>query len=417
MLGNTLPRRASSPASIIPVYDVGSTEDFPCYVVSKHVDGTDLAYRITKSRPSFIESSELVATVAEDLHYAHKQGTVHRDIKPSNILIDGDGKAYVADFGLALREQDFGKGPKYAGTASYMSPEQARSEGHRVDGRSDIFSLGVVLYELLVGRRPFQGNTRWELLEQVTSLEPRPLTQYDERLPQELQRICFKALAKRSSDRYFSAHEFAQDLRHFLSDYSEAGGLIGKHELAVESQARTDPVTQETSQTVSGSTRVDPSAVYGVVPKGLRSFDAHDADFFLELLPGPRDRHGVPASIRFWKTKIEERNPDDTFAVGLIYGPSGCGKSSLVKAGLLPRLSDDVIAVYVEATADETESRLLNGLHKCCPPASENLGLVDTLVALRRGQGIPSGKKIVVVLDQFEQWLHAKKGLVSRIHG
>ena len=76
-----------------------------------------------------------------------------------------------------------------------------------------------------------------------------------------------------------------------------------------------------------------------IVPKGLRSFDAHDADFFLELLPGPRDREGLPDSIRFWKTRIEETDADNTFAVGLIYGPSGCGKSSLVKAGLLPRLA------------------------------------------------------------------------------
>src|SRR5205807_1150510 len=80
-----------------------------------------------------------------------------------------------------------------------------------------------------------------------------------------------------------------------------------------------------------------------IVPKGLRAFDAHDADFFLELLPGPRDREGLPDSIRFWKTRIEERDADKTFSVGLIYGPSGCGKSSLVKAGLLPRLSDNVV--------------------------------------------------------------------------
>ena len=88
-----------------------------------------------------------------------------------------------------------------------------------------------------------------------------------------------------------------------------------------------------------------------IVPKGLRSFDAHDADFFLELLPGPRDRDGLPDGLRFWKIRIEETDADATFTVGLIYGPSGCGKSSLVKAGLLPRLSYDVIAVYVEATA------------------------------------------------------------------
>src|SRR5262249_19575948 len=146
-----------------------------------------------------------------------------------------------------------------------------------------------------------------------------------------------------------------------------------------------------------------------IVPKSLRSFDAHDADFFLELLPGPRDREGLPDSIRFWKTRIEETDPDNTFSVGLIYGPSGCGKSSAVKAGLLPRLSDQVIAVYVEAIAEETEARLLNGLRKRCPALPAPLGLKETLAALRRGQGIPTGKKVLIVLDQFEQWLHAKK--------
>ena len=85
-----------------------------------------------------------------------------------------------------------------------------------------------------------------------------------------------------------------------------------------------------------------------IVPKGLRSFDAYDADFFLDLLPGPRDREGLPDSIRFWKTRIEETDGDNTFSVGLIYGPSGCGKSSLFKAGLLPRLSENVIAVCRE---------------------------------------------------------------------
>src|SRR5262249_30568116 len=121
-----------------------------------------------------------------------------------------------------------------------------------------------------------------------------------------------------------------------------------------------------------------------IVPKGLRAFDAHDADFFLELLPGPRDREGLPESIRFWKTRIEETDADNTFAVGLVYGPSGCGKSSLVKAGLLPRLSDRVIAVYVEATAEETETRLLNGLRKRYPTLPAQLGLKETLAAWAR---------------------------------
>jgi len=144
---------------IVPVHDVGSTEACPCYIVSKYIQGTDLATKVKQHRLQYREAAELVATVADALHYAHKQGLVHRDVKPGNILISNDGKPYVVDFGLALLEENIGKGPKYAGTPAYMSPEQASGEGHRVDGRSDIFSLGVVFNELLVGRPPFRGKS------------------------------------------------------------------------------------------------------------------------------------------------------------------------------------------------------------------------------------------------------------------
>jgi formylglycine-generating enzyme required for sulfatase activity len=146
-----------------------------------------------------------------------------------------------------------------------------------------------------------------------------------------------------------------------------------------------------------------------VVPKGLRSFDAHDADFFLDLLPGPRDRDGLPDSIRFWKARIEATDADGTFSVGLIYGPSGCGKSSLVKAGLVPRLEKSVTAVYVEATGEDTEARLLKGLRRHLPDLPGNLSLIDSLAALRQGRHLEPGQKVLLVLDQFEQWLHARR--------
>lgn len=398
---------------IVPVHDVGSTEGCPVYVVSKYIEGTDLSAKLKQSRLKYRDAAELVATVAEALHYAHKQGLVHRDVKPGNILIGNDGQPFVVDFGLALREEDIGKGPKYAGTPAYMSPEQARGEGHRVDGRSDIFSLGIVFYELLVGRQPFRGDTHAELLEQVTSYEPRPPRQYDDRIPKELERICHKAMAKRASERYSTAKDLAEDLRHFLHEQTviqsgtSPGEVVSHAPETVASQGGSTSVDSK-SDSSSGSATSDSQPIK-IVPKGLRSFDAHDADFFLDLLPGPRDRDGLPDSLRFWKTRIEETDPDNTFSVGLIYGPSGCGKSSLVKAGLLPRLSEDVITVYIEATPNLTETRLLHGLRKRCPALGDNLSLQETLVALRRGQGIPLGKKVLIVLDQFEQWLHAKK--------
>jgi predicted Ser/Thr protein kinase len=106
--------------NIVPVHDVGSSEDYPCFIVSKFIEGSSLAQKIKEDRPSLGEATAIVATIAEALHYAHRKGLVHRDIKPGNIMVGTSGKPFVVDFGLALKEENVGHGPKYAGVAKVI---------------------------------------------------------------------------------------------------------------------------------------------------------------------------------------------------------------------------------------------------------------------------------------------------------
>ncbi len=201
--------------NIVPVHDVGK-EGSNCFIVGEWIEGTNLAVLIKQDRPGHRESARIVAEVADALAHAHAAGFVHRDIKPANILIDPQGRAYLTDFGIAVVEEDLLRDVTAAGTLAYMAPEQLGEGLGPVDHRADLYSLGVVLYELLTGRRPFRANSPIELREQILKGEPDPPRSVESGVPEELERICLRCLSKRVDDRFQDADAVAADLRAYL---------------------------------------------------------------------------------------------------------------------------------------------------------------------------------------------------------
>ncbi len=201
---------------IVSVMDTSQASDGRVFIVYEFIPGTTLQQSLDQGKYTHADAARWVAEVAEALNHAHKQGIVHRDIKPANILLDGEGKTHIADFGLAKLDDQFFKNDagRVLGTVAYMSPEQAAGQSHWATPQTDIYSLGVMLYQLLTRKLPFSsGGTATDVLEQIKLRIPPPPRTVDDKIPKALEDVCLKAMAKSPADRYRTAGDMAADLR------------------------------------------------------------------------------------------------------------------------------------------------------------------------------------------------------------
>lgn len=377
--------------NIVQIHDlVPVDEDDEWLIVMECLSGQPLSRRMNQSRMTIVEAVKIGVEIVGALMHAHEKKLVHSDLKPANLFLCDTGLVKLLDFGLAVAYFPEGKGERIGGTPGYMSPEQIRGESHLIDGRTDIWAFGVVIYEMLTGSKPFSARDAHTTNARTLFKLAPPPRQLNPGIDNELQRIVLKCLKPLISERYPSTAELREDLVHWLETQGESA--TGFVHLASNEQKVPDR----------------DSSVMRIGKRGLQPFTELDAAAYLSLIPGPRDRNGIPDSIQFWKRWVESDDPGTEYPVGVLYGPSGSGKTSYVRAGLFKQLGPDVCHVYLECRPGDLATRLTRVIETQLNHESSDSSLRDLLLRLRSGDSSQRGyRKLLIVLDQFESWAHA----------
>ena len=253
-------------SGIVSVFDVGENPDNrDPYIVLEYVQGESLNRVLAREKKLPLQRAlKLAEEVADALDYAHAQGVIHRDIKPANILITQDGRAKIADFGIAkLNLAHFTIPGRVLGTPAYMAPEQLAGEG--ADGRSDLFSLGVILYAMVTGHSPFQGNSATTVCFKVANREPIAASALDMALPPQLDAVISRAMAKDPKERYQRGSDFADDLRILRQSLGASSSTTSRAKMTATG----------TRSALTGSTAIRPAEHVAVGGNALYHFLAN----------------------------------------------------------------------------------------------------------------------------------------------
>lgn len=385
---------------IVPLYDYWR-EPSGAYLVMRWLRGGSVQELLDREGPlSLSYISRIVNQICEALVVAHRQGVIHRDLKPENILLDSDGNAYLSDFGIAkdLTGEGITQNDAILGSPAYLSPEQI--QGDVVTPQSDIYTMGIVLYELLTGERPFKDATPATLMYKHLSESIPDIREANPVMNEEVNAVLQKATAKSPADRYADAVELARAFRMAANSANEAKDFSEVY-----------PSTVYTGTKSSGSLVIpEPENPY----KGLRAFQQADADDFF-------GRDVLTLSIL---RRLQEPVNNSRFLA--VVGPSGSGKSSVVKAGVIPELrrgafpkSDKWFVVEMLPGIDPMEELEAALLRIAVNPPDSLLGQLNAderglLRAVKRV--LPEDTELLIVIDQFEELFTLVDDLDVRSH-